>query len=156
MKIILSNDLPQDKKIKIKESNAGIFRFLANLAPGQVCTLKHDPHATYREYFLIMLPDRTRLRVLTSDDFKDFKEISIYEANGVYDWRGVPRNGAPGRGAVLVNPSVPLPAPRSAPPPPIVRDSPAVNLPAASTSTAPTGQGRGKVANFFHKIGIRF
>ena len=44
MKIILSNDLPQDKKIKIKESNAGILRFLANLAPGQLCTLKHDPH----------------------------------------------------------------------------------------------------------------
>ena len=103
-----------------------------------------------------MLPDRTRLRVLTSDDFKDFKEISIYEANGVYDWRGVLRNGAPSRGAMLVKPSVPLPAPRSAPPPPIVRDSPPVNLPAASTSTAPTGQGQGKVANVFYKIGIRF
>lgn len=159
MKILLKNDLPQGKNIKIKESNAGIFRALTTLGARGVYTLKHDPHATYREYFLIMLPDKTQLRVLTSDDFNDYKEISIYEANGIYDWRGVPRhgglgrghgapfrrNGAPGRGNTPVNP-----------PTPSVRDVPPVSLPVTtSPPPAQTAPGRGIFANFLHKIRMK-
>lgn len=136
MKIILKNDLPDGKNIKIKESNAGIFRNLTTLAPGHNYPLKHDLHATYREYFLIMLPDKTKLRVLTSDDFNDYKEISIYEATGVYDWRGVPRNCSP---KVPVKASV----------------NPPVNPPVPTSVPRPGQSGRGIVSTFFHKICIR-
>ncbi|KAG0581974.1 hypothetical protein KC19_3G024800 [Ceratodon purpureus] len=157
MKITLRNELPHGKNVKIKESNAGIFRALTTLQAGQSYNLKHDPHATYREYFLIMLPDRTQLRVLTSDDFNDFKEITIYEANGIYDWRGVPRNGAPARGNGAPgrnNCTTGRSNVQANPQPALIRDVQPVSSP-VTTSASQSSQGRGKVANFFHKIGIK-
>lgn len=130
LKITLRNDL-KGKNVKVKEGNAGIFRLLTTLGPGKLYNLRHDPNATYREYILIMLPDKTELRVLSSDDFNDWKEISIYENGGTYDWMGtVPRRSA-------------------------LRDAHLVNPPAATESQSQTPNGRGKFATLLQRFGIK-
>lgn len=95
-KITLRNDL-EGKEVKIREGNAGSTRELCTLKPGRTFDIHKDPNATYREYIFITLPDNTKLRVLTSDDFAEFKKISIYEEDGKYDWMDTAeRKSAPG------------------------------------------------------------
>lgn len=94
-RITLKNNL-EGKDVKVREGNAGVTRELATLKPGKSFVIHNDPNATYREYIIITLPDKTKLRVLTSDDFAEFKEISIFEDGGKYDWMGtVSRTPAP-------------------------------------------------------------
>lgn len=80
-RITLKNNL-EGKDVKVREGNAGVTRELATLKPGKSFVIHNDPNATYREYIIITLPDKTRLRVLTSDDFAEFREISIFEEGG--------------------------------------------------------------------------
>jgi hypothetical protein len=86
LKIKLKNEL--NVRVKVKEGNAGIFRNIITLEPKKVYEISHDPNATYREYTLIMLPNRTQLRMLSSDDFNDWKKIKIYQDDGICDWMG--------------------------------------------------------------------
>lgn len=104
LKIILKNDLV-NKKVKVTEGNAGVIRMLKTLEPGQSYKIENDSNATYREYVFITVPDESPLRVVSSDDFADNKEISIYERDGVYDWMGIPRGASP----VPVDPAPPTP-----------------------------------------------
>jgi hypothetical protein len=86
-KITLKNEL-KGKDVKIREGNAGSTRELCILKPDKTFDIYYDKNATYREYFFITNPDNTKLRVLTSDDFAEYKEISIFEEGGEVDWMG--------------------------------------------------------------------
>lgn len=86
-RITVKNNLV-GKDVKVREGNAGIVRELITLKPGGTYAIQNDPNATYREYTIITIPDNTKLRELTSDDFTDLKEISIFEENGQVDWMG--------------------------------------------------------------------
>lgn len=83
----LKNTL-KDKEVQIREGNAGVTRLMTTLKPGASTTVRSDPNATYREYFLITLPDNSKLPTLSSDDFADYKEINIFEEGGKLDWKG--------------------------------------------------------------------
>jgi hypothetical protein len=109
-KIILKNDLV-NKKVKVTEGNAGVVRMLKTLEPGQSYKIENDSNATYREYIFITLPDESPLRVVSSDDFAEFKEISIYERDGVFDWMGIPRVAYP----APADPAAPTPTPTPTP-----------------------------------------
>jgi hypothetical protein len=141
LKITLRNEL-KGKNVKVKEGNAGIFRLLTTLTPGKTYDLRHDPNATYREYILIMLPDKTELRVLSSDDFNDWKEISIYERGGEYDWMGtVPRRPA----SVKPPPEEPVTEEEE----PVTEEGPVTEDP------TPAPHGRGRFSSFFQRIGFK-
>ncbi|KAG0621492.1 hypothetical protein M758_3G024600 [Ceratodon purpureus] len=94
-KIVLKNDL--EYSVSIKEGNAGHFRQLTELGPGKTFSIRTDPNATYREYLFITLPDQTSLDVVSSDDFAEWKEIKIYEADDKkFYWMGTKkRNSVP-------------------------------------------------------------
>lgn len=87
VKIKLKNE--SGVKVKVKEGNAGIMRLVTTLDNNKTFEISHDPYATYREYTLMLLPDRTALRTISSDDFNDWKRIKIYRCdNGICDWMG--------------------------------------------------------------------
>jgi len=100
-KITLKNDM-EDKDVKIREGNAGSTRELCTLKPGGKYDIHNDPNATYREYIFIALPDNTKLRVLTSDDFAEYTEISVFEEDGKYDWMGTAKRRDPAQGGPIV------------------------------------------------------
>lgn len=99
-KITLKNDL-KEKDVKIREGNAGITRELTTLKPGKTFDIHNDPNATYREYIFITFPDNTKLKVLTSDDFAEYTEISIFEEDGKYDWMGTAKRTNPAKGGLI-------------------------------------------------------
>jgi hypothetical protein len=98
-KITLKNDT--GKNVKITEGNAGSTRKLCTLEPGRTFDITNDKNATYREYFFITLPDNNTLRVLTSDDFDEYKEISIFEEGGKVDWTGTAQRPDPAQGGII-------------------------------------------------------
>lgn len=87
-KIILWNDL-KGKNVKVKEGNVGIFRLLIILGLGKLYNFCYDLNVIYCEYIFIMFFDKIEFWVLFFDDFNDWKEISIYENGGIYDWMGI-------------------------------------------------------------------
>lgn len=99
-KITLKNDL-KGKDVKIREGNAGITRELCILKPEKTFDIPYDKNATYREYIFITFPDNTTLRVLTSDDFAEFKEISVFEEGGKIDWMGTAERPDPAQGGLI-------------------------------------------------------
>lgn len=91
----------EGKDVKIREGNAGNTRALCTLKPGCTFDIHNDKNATYREYIFITFPDNTKLRVLTSDDFAEFKEISVFEVDGKYDWMGTTERPDPAQGGPI-------------------------------------------------------
>jgi hypothetical protein len=99
-KITLKNDL-KGKDVKIREGNHGSTRELCTLKPGLTHDIRNDKNATYREYIFITLPDNTKLRVLTSDDFAEFTEISVFEEGGKIDWMGTTERSHSAQGGAI-------------------------------------------------------
>lgn len=84
--------------VKVIEGNAGIFRTLQVLEPGQSLTIEADQSITYREYVAVQLPGNKELRPLSSDDILDLGEIEIYEVSpGIFSWREQKKAAAPER-----------------------------------------------------------
>lgn len=91
-KVTVRNELAEER-VKISESNTGTSFELTRLGPGKSCVIKNDKNATCQEFIFDVLPDKGKLRVLTSDDFEEFKEISILKeddgrGNSNYYWMG--------------------------------------------------------------------
>lgn len=66
----------------LKEGNAGAFRFFKQLKAGEKVSIKVDPNATYREYMVATTPTPGKPILLTSDDFSEFKVITIQKDPG--------------------------------------------------------------------------
>lgn len=93
--IILKNE-SADVEVTVNESNAGVPRVLTKLKPGGHYSLKYNPDATYREYIFVCAGTE-QLKVVSSDDFNEYKEIKIFlnNENMKYDWVGIRRGQAP-------------------------------------------------------------
>lgn len=83
IKVIVRNNL-EAKDVRVREGNVGVFRVLGVVRPGKTYTLVCNLDATYREYTLTVPPDSHL--VLTPGDLLDFKELSVYERDGIVDW----------------------------------------------------------------------
>ncbi|KAG0562935.1 hypothetical protein KC19_9G184200 [Ceratodon purpureus] len=89
------------KELILKESTAGIKRFLNVLPDKETHKISVDPNATYREYWCAEKHDDPNAVVLSSDDCQEYKEVTIHckreedpvthTVRDVYSWAGVPR-----------------------------------------------------------------
>lgn len=79
----------------MQEGNAGVYSVKATLQGNGTYDLDLDQNATYREYILIMLPDK--LDPISSDEIAEYVEIVIErdEKTGKVSWRGVRSQGSP-------------------------------------------------------------
>lgn len=76
--------------ITLKLNNGGIFTVLKEvLKDKEHHTITMDPNATYREYWCVEAPGKTRRTILSSDDCAEHREVIIEkDASGEYTWRG--------------------------------------------------------------------
>lgn len=81
----------------MQEGNAGVYSVKATLQGNGTYDLDLDQNATYREYILIMLPDKSKLDPISSDEIAEYVEIVIErdEKTGKVSWRGVRSQGSP-------------------------------------------------------------
>jgi hypothetical protein len=73
---------------EIDEGNTGVYTTKSWLDSGQRLSIKFDPNATYREYWLKNEADEKVLDIST-DDLAEYNTITIYVTpNGSVGWRG--------------------------------------------------------------------
>ena len=79
----------------MQEGNAGVYTSRAVVKGNDHYDLDLDQNATYREYILITLPDKSQLDAFSSDDITDYEAIVIEkdETTGKASWRGVRSQG---------------------------------------------------------------
>jgi len=79
----------------VQEGNAGVYTMKVILDANGNYNLDLDQNATYREYILITLPDKSKLEAFSSDDIADVKEIVIEkdDETGEVSWRKVRSQG---------------------------------------------------------------
>jgi hypothetical protein len=92
-RVRLKNNL--EDQVEVQEGNAGVFTSKVTIKGNGNYNLDLDQNATYREYILITLPDKSKLDVFSSDDIAGVKEIVIEKDKGTgkVSWHAVRSQG---------------------------------------------------------------